>query len=235
MGHVKPSVIILAFLTIQPGLVSATNIDVSNLLNTPTGKTPYSPSANTYMASMFQTSSYFGTASPIASITLRLQNASGVSITNAQVHIYTSTLESSLNLRRPNTPIPNASYEGTISAINPNGSGSLTYQDVTFAANAPIVLSANTPYWIVFLSTPSEQVSWLHFNTSNNVVGFNAEITPYSATSTLGTSGSWIGFSSLPNQFGITTVPEPSTYVLCTIAAVTWGGLTRRRRRTASP
>lgn len=233
MRYVKPSVIILAFLTIQPGFASATNIDVSNLLNTPTGKTPYSLSANTYMASMFQTSGYFGTASPITSITLRLQNASGVSITNAQVYIYTSTLESSLALRRPNTQIPNASYEGTISAINPNGSGSLTYQDVTFAANAPIVLSPNTPYWIVFLSTPSDQVSWLHHNTSTNIVGFNAEITPYSATSALGTAGSWNGFSSLPNQFGITTVPEPSTYILGTFAILTLAIQARRRRRTA--
>lgn len=211
---------------------SAVTIDVSNLANVPTGKTLHSPSNNQYMASMFRTGAYAGSSDPIASITLRLQNESGLSITNAQVYIYTSTANNIISSRRPNTLIPNAIYTGNIASTNPNGSGSLTYQDVIFNATSSITLAPNTTYWVVFMSTPADKVNWLNYNTAANVAGTNASINPFSAISTLGTPGSWSGVSSMPNQFEITTVPipEPSTYALAAISAGALGLYGRRRK-----
>lgn len=208
---------------------SAVTIDVSNLSNTPTGKTTYSLSDNAYMSTMIRTSAFVGTSDPIASITLRLQNESGVSITNAQVYIYTSTANNIISSRLPLTLIPNAIFTANIGATNPNGSGSLTYQDVKFNATSSISLSPNTSYWVVFMSSPTDKVNWLNYNTAANVDGTNVSINPYSATSTTGVAGSWTGLAFSPNQFQITTVPEPSTYALATLSIGILGLYGRRK------
>ncbi len=208
----------------------AVTLDVSNLSNTPTGKTTYSLVGNQYMSTMFRTTAFAGTADPIASITLRLQNESGVSITNAQAYIYTSTLSNVASSRRPDVLVPNAIFTANISATNPNGSGSLTYQDVKFSPTSSIVLAANTSYWVVFMSSSSDKVNWLNYNTASNVTGTNVSINPFAATSTTGVPLSWTGVSSLPNQFEITTVPEPSTYALATISVGLLGLYGRRKQ-----
>lgn len=234
MRFSRLSAIAVATLAFVQSATYAVTIDVSNLSNTPTGKTSYSPSNNQYMSTMFRTTAFVGTADPIASIKLRLQNESGASITNAQVYIYTSTANNIVSSRRPNTLIPNAIFTGNISATNPNGSGSLTYQDVLFNATSNIVLAANTSYWVVFMSTPAQKVNWLNYNTASNVAGTNVAINPYAATSTTGIAGSWTLASFVPNQFEITTVPvpEPSTYAFAAISAGLLGIYGRRKKGT---
>lgn len=236
MRFSRLSAIALATLAFFQSATYAVTIDVSNLSNTPTGKTSYSPSNNQYMSTMFRTTAFVGTADPVASITLRLQNESGASITNAQVYIYTSTANNIVSSRRPNTLVPNAIFTGNVSSSNPNGSGSLTYQDVRFNATNNIVLAANTSYWVVFMSTSAQKVNWLNYNTASNVVGTNVAINPFAANSTTGLPGSWTGVSSLPNQFEITTVPvpEPSTYALAAISAGLLGVYGRRRQGAKS-
>lgn len=236
MRFSRLSAIAFAMLAFFQSATYAVTIDVSNLSNTPTGKTSYSPSNNQYMSTMFRTTAFAGTADSIASITLRLQNESGASITNAQVYIYTSTANNIVSSRRPNTLVPNAIFTANISATNPNGSGSLTYQDVMFNPTSSIVLAANTSYWVVFMSTPADKVNWLNYNTASNVVGTNVAINPFAATSTTGLPGSWTGISSLPNQFEITTVPvpEPSTYALAAISAGLLGFYGRRKKSVKS-
>jgi len=225
----------IAFATI--GLVqasaSAVTIDVSNLSNTPTGKTSFSPTDNVYMSSTFRTASFVGTSDPIQSITLRLQNESSVSITNAQVFLYSSTLSNIVSTRLPLAPIQNAVFTANIGATNPSGSGSLTYQDVQFNATASISLSPNTSYWVVFMSTPTDMVNWLNYNTNTNEVGVNASILPRAATSTTGVAGTWTGFNDVPNQFQITTVPEPSTYALAMLSIGMLGAYGRRKSARA--
>lgn len=230
MKFSKLSVIALAIVALIQSSASAVTIDVSNLSFAPTGKTLYSDSNDQYMSTMFRTTAFVGTADSIASITLRLQNESGVSITNAKVYIYSSTASNITSSRRPNTLIPNAIYSGTIAATNPNGAGSLTYQDVKFNATSPITLAANTSYWVVFMSTPTDQVNWLNYNTASNVAGTNVAINPFAAISTLGTPGSWSGVASFPNQFEITTVPEPSTYALAALSVGVLGFYGRRKK-----
>ncbi len=212
---------------------SAVMLDVSNLSNTPTGKTTFSPSNNVYMSTTFRTASFVGTSDPIQSITLRLQNESGVSITNAQVFIYSSTLNNIISSRLPLAPIPNAVFTANIGASNPNGSGSLTYQDVQFNATASVSLNPNTSYWVVFMSTPANMVNWLNYNTNSNVVGTNASILPRAATSVTGAAGTWTGFQDVPNQFQITTVPEPSTYALAMLSIGILGIYGRRKSAKA--
>jgi hypothetical protein len=214
------------------GSASANTIDVSNLGFTPTGKTVYSPVVNSYMSTQFRTGNFVGPSDPILSLTLRLQNESGGSVTNALAYIYTSTANNLVSSRRPNTLVPNAVFQApTISATNPNGSGSLTYQDVVFSAAAGSVsLAANTNYWVVFFSSPDMAINWLNYSTNSVVNGTNALIQPFAATSITGAVGSWTGQSFIPNQFEITTVPEPTTYALAAISAGVLGLYGRRRK-----
>lgn len=230
MRFTKALAIALASLWLVQGTAAGVTIDVSNLTNTPTGKTSYSPSNDLYMATMLRTTTFAGSSSPIQSITLRLQNESGVSITNAQVFIYSSTVSNIVSQRRPQAPVANAIFTANIGVTNPNGSGSLTYQDVQFNATGSVSLDPDTSYWVVFVSTPTTQVNWLNYNTASNVTGTNVLINTIAATSQTGVAGSWTTAASVPNQFEITTVPEPSTWAL-TVLSVSLLGAYRRSKR----
>lgn len=216
------------------GNVSANTIDVSNLGFSPTGKTVHSPLVNSYMSTQFRTGNYVGNSDPIFSITLRLQNESGGTVTNALAYLFSSTASNLASSRRPNTLVTNAVFQApTIAATNPNGSGSLTYQDVVFSPTAgTVTLAPNTNYWLVFFSSPDMAINWLNYSTNSVVNGTNALIQPYAATSITGVPGSWTGQSFIPNQFQITTVPEPTTYALAALSVGVLGIYGRRRKAT---
>ena len=102
-----------------------------------------------------------------------------------------------------------------------------SYQNVTFNGLSR-TLSTNTNYWIAIRGTGLASVFMVGATTSTG--GILAGSLGYSITNDAGAN--WSAPSNSLYVIGqVTAVPEPSTYALGAIAALTAGWLARRQRR----
>jgi len=147
---------------------------------------------------------------------LSLSSFSSFNISNLDVQIYTNVS----NL--PGTPIGSLLGSGT--SVTSGGIYDFTNLD------SPIVLTANTDYWLVIgnkvAGTGSNNINWAYANSSTPTIGTNGKIYSVSAVNT---GSVWNTFPTNPQLMRITNVPEPSTYLLGLISSVAMSLTTYRR------
>jgi hypothetical protein len=196
--------------------VKAADFNVSNLDKTIEGAETISGS-NTVkqIASNFSTGSFTGTAN-VWLVQLYLNSFGSYDLANLSVRIFTD-----------NVGVPGAAV-GSFS-----GTGIMMIGGIFNFTNtaSPVPLQPNTNYWLVIKNSvagiSSNNVNWAYDNSSSPQQGLNGQI---GTTTLVNPNGSgWISFSSTSQLFTISSIPEPSTYALGMIGALTMGYVARRR------
>lgn len=186
----------------------------NNLANTRNGG--QSVNVNSWAAQAFTTSL---TAYVLDSVTVNMSRDLNVTAGSIELIIY----DSSGTAGRPGSTA--SSVFATIDAVS-QLSG--TVADITFNG-LNVVLNPTTTYYLVLRGvgiTGGGDALWSYTNTTTGT-GFPSN---YSETNDGGTS--WDApVQSSPQKMAITAVPEPSTYVLAGLSAITAMLAARRRRR----
>ncbi len=122
---------------------------------------------------------------------------------------------------------PGAAVGSALGSVPIAGISGVSYQDVTFSG-LNRTLATNTNYWLAVQGSGIASVFFVGATTSTG--GTLTGSLGYSITSDAGNS--WSAPSTAVYVIGrVNAVPEPSTYALGMIAAVTCGWLARRKRQ----
>lgn len=205
--------------------VSAVDINISSLATSNNGGTLIgTPTAGNWAASQFQVGPDLN-LSIIKQVVLSLE-AGGSGNTN--LSLLTVSFYSDV-LGVPGIDLTTAGTE----FLNP---GILTAPaDVTFTTTTPFTLQANTTYWIVLESsagfTVADSPRWTYDEDSGSspLVGVNGQINNLT-TATFNSGATWNVSANRYYRYAI-NVPEPSTYVLGSVATGVMAFVARRRNR----
>lgn len=196
--------------------VNAADFNVTNLAETIQGAETISGS-NTVkqIASNFSTGSFTGTAD-VWLVQLYLNSFGSYNLANLSVRIFTD------NVGVPGSAVGSLGGTGIMST-----GGVFNFTNTA----SPVPLQPNTNYWVVIKNTVagtgSNNVNWAYDYPSSPLPGLNGQIGTTQLVSTNGTS--WNTFSNTASLMRISNVPEPSTYALGMIGALTMGYVARRR------
>ena len=197
--------------------IKAANLDVSSLNETIQGAEALNGNNIVkQIATNFSTGSFTGTAD-IWLVQLYLNSFSTYNLANLSVRIFTD-----------NAGVPGAAVGTALTAT-----GSLTTGGVVDFTNigSPVSLAPSTNYWVVIkntVSTSNTNLNWAYGYPTSPTVGLNATLGTTQAVNSVGTG--WTTFANTAQLVRITNVPEPSTYALGTIGALTMGYVARRRK-----
>ena len=196
--------------------VKAASFDVSNLTETVQG-TETIPGNNIVkrIATSFSTGSFTGTAD-IDLVQLYLASFGTYNLANLSVSIFTD------NSNVPGTSVGTLTSTGTLT-----GNGVVDFRNVA----SPVALQPNTNYWVVVknavVGTGSNNIQWAYGYPTGPTPGLNGTIADKSSLNNTGASwNTTVGTAYLAR---VTNVPEPSTYALGAISALTMGYIARRR------
>ena len=197
--------------------IKAANLDVSNLNETIQAAESL-PANNTLkqIATSFSTGSFVGTAD-IWKVQLYLNSFSSYNLANLSVRIFTD-----------NAGVPGSPVGSSLTATGIASAGAA--YDFT-NIGSPVSLAPSTNYWVVIKNTASSNgtpVNWATANPLTPTTGLNATIGTTQAINYVGTG--WTTFANTANLVHITSVPEPSTYALGAIGALTMGYVARGRK-----
>lgn len=211
------SLALAAVMLITSALKSqASDFDVSNLTETIQGAETISGS-NTVkqIAQKFQTGT-FATPTSVWLVQLYLSSFGSYNLANLSVQI-----------RSDSSGTPGASV-GSFA-----GTGLISIGGIYNFSNlaTPVTLVSNTIYWLVIKNnvagTGANNINWAYGDTTSPSLGVNGLVTPVSSVNT---GSTWNTFPTSPQLLRITNVPEPSTYALGGICALSIGLIARRRK-----
>ncbi|MFM7318154.1 MAG: choice-of-anchor R domain-containing protein [bacterium] len=216
------SLVVAASLLITSALkTQAADFDVSNLTETIQGAETISGSNVTkQIAQKFNTGS-FATPTSVWLVQLYLSSFGNYNLANLSVQIFTDASAT------PGTSV------GSFSAT-----GSLTTGGIYNFTNiaSPVALAANTNYWVVIknsvVGSGANNINWAYGDSSTPTPGINGVMSTISSVNNTGSS--WTTFTTTPQLVRLTNVPEPSTYALGTICALSMGYIARRRKTVAA-
>lgn len=134
---------------------------------------------------------------------------------------------------------PDALVAGATGTFTPTQTSTPYTNPYTITFSSPVTLNANTSYYVVVDATQITATAAAGFVAGvaqiSNFTAFGTTATPNSRLITQ-TGSTWANFSSssfLPYTIGMTSVPEPSTYLLGTIATAAIAYVGRRRKMAA--
>lgn len=208
--------------------ISASDINISTLASPNNGGTIIgTPNAGNWAASQFQV----GPDSPLSSINqiILALEPSGSGTTNLSLL--------SVSIYSDLAGLPGVELTpGSGEFVNP---GTLSVPgNVTFSRLIPFTLQSNTTYWVVLESTAgstlADSARWSYSEDpgSLSVMGTNGQINSVTASS-FNSGGTWNPNTNQFYRFAI-HAPEPSTYVLGSVATGVMAFAARRRNRQVS-
>lgn len=135
---------------------------------------------------------------------------------------------------------PDALVAGATGTFTPTQTSTPYTNPYTITFSSPVTLTANTSYYVVVDATQITSTAATGFvagaaQTSTFTAFGGTTATPNSRLITQ-TGSTWANYSSstfLPYTIGLTNVPEPSTYLLGTIATAAIAYVGRRRKASA--
>lgn len=194
----------------------AADFDVSNLGLTIEGAETISGSNTVKQIAQKFSTGAFATPTSVWLVQLYLNSLGSYNLANLSVQIRTDASGT------PGTSVGSLTGTGLLTA------GGI-YEFTNTAS--PISLTASTNYWVVIRNTVAgtggNNVNWAYGDTTTPAVGTNGVLSTVSA---INTGSSWNTFPTTPQLVRISNVPEPSTYALGTIGALTMGYMARRRK-----
>jgi hypothetical protein len=197
--------------------IKAANFDVSNLTESIQGSEVIA--ANNIVkriATSFSTGNFAGTAD-IDLVQLYLSSFGTYNLASLNVSIFTD------NSGTPGTSVGSLSATGSLT-----GNGLVDFRNTT----TPVALQPSTNYWVVIknsvVGTGLNNIQWAYGYPSGPTPGLNGQVNDNTAVNLTGAT--WNAFAGTSQLVRITNVPEPSTYALGAIGALTIGYINRRRR-----